>query len=290
MKKILSFAIIPLFVLASCGSPAVIVDESTPATRVAGTVFTPNINLPEGETVETLVWTSSDESIAVVDNGVVMLVYPGAAEIVAATADGTIVETIALNVNGSCNINIPGFGESIGTASFATNQQWTIGSLTWSDAVQTTVCSNRETYHGGYWGEQNFNADCRSNPGQKGDLFTWCAVVRFQDELCPYPWRVPTQADFLYLDVQLGGDTQNRNDDAAIKNLYLSNWGATFSGYCSPSGVRGVQGTWAYYWSVSQAGATTGFMLGLSAKGFVGPRRDSVKYRGFSLRCVRDAN
>jgi len=287
MKKILPFAILPLLFI-SCGSPIVIVDEPTQATRVAGTVFSPNINLPAGETIETLVWTSSNEAIAVVDNGAVMLVYPGAVEIVAATADGIVVETIALNVNGSCNINTPGFGESIGTASFATNQTWTVGSLTWSDAVQTSVCSNRETYHGGYWGEQNFNADCRSNPGQKGDLFTWCAVIRFQDELCPYPWRVPTQADFLYLDTYFGGDTQNRTD-IAIRDMYFSEWGASFGGYCSPSGVRGVQGKWAYYWSLTQAGATTGFMLGLSAEGFVGPRRDSVKYRGFSLRCVRDA-
>jgi len=292
MKKILFLvAIIPLLMLVSCAPPAVVQGDAHPTTfetRAFGDVFEARITLPEGETVETVIWTSSDEAIAVVENGLVMVELPGTVEITATKADGEVIQTLALTVPASCNFDLPGFGPSIGTVSFATNQKWTVGSLTWSDAVQTSVCSNRTTYHGGYWGAQNFNADCRSNPGQTGDLFTWCAVIRFQDELCPYPWRVPTREDFFALDREFGGNAENREDINAL-NLYLSNWGGTFSGYCSPSGVRGVQGAWAFYWASTLRGPTTGHLLALSAEGFVGPNRDSVKYRGFALRCVRDA-
>jgi len=288
MKKILCSAIILSLVLASCSNQNVsVADETlsqTVAVRAAGTTFTPDAALPAGET---LTWSSSNEAIAEVNNGVVTAIIPGTTEIVATTANGKVVKTIDLTVPIGCNLNTPGWGSNLGTVSFATDQTWIVGSLTWSDAVQTTNCSRQENYHGGHWGLQDFNADCRSNVGQKGDLFTWCAIIRYQDELCPYPWRVPTQQDFIDLDKALGGDSENKTD-VALRDLYFSKWGAGFGGYCSPTGTRGVQDSWAFYWSLTQAGPTTGFMLALNDVGFVGPRRDSVKYRGFSLRCVRN--
>ena len=290
MKKLLCSAVILSLVFSSCTTPNVAVDgetlNQTVAVRAAGTTFMADVTFPDGEA---LIWSSSYPAVAEVNqHGLVTAMRPGTTEIVATpnTCQAT-AQTIVLTVAIGCNLKVPAFGANLGEISFASEQTWTIGEQIWSDAVQTSVCSGREIYHGGHWGIQDFNADCRSNPDQKGDLFTWCAAIRFQDELCPAPWRVPTVADFVNLDKALGGTGENRTD-ATIRDLYFSNWGASFSGYCSPTGALGVQGSWAFYWALTQDGPTTGDMLVLNADGFVGPKRNSVKYRGFSLRCVRD--
>jgi len=288
MKKILYSTIVLSFVLTACNNqPRTHIDveaEHLPVTtRAAGTTFT---LVPPFEVAS---WSSVDESIAVVCNGVVTTKEVGATSIIAVSTCGSI-ETTLLTVPIGCNLEIPGFGVSLGEVSFASNQEWTIvgNGITqiWSDVVQAQNCRGRTTYHGGHWGSQNFYADCRSNPDQKGDLFTWCAVIRFQDELCPLPWRVPTQQDFIDLDRAFGGNDQNRTD-VAIRDRYFTDWGATYSGYCNQNGRLDTQGLWAFYWASTEYAAATASLLALDVNGFVGPRRDSVKYRGFALRCVR---
>jgi uncharacterized protein (TIGR02145 family) len=115
-----------------------------------------------------------------------------------------------------CSFQTPKWGDSLGTVGFATSETWKIGNQEWSDAVTATAC-NKTTFDGGE--KTNFNADCRSNPNQKGDLFSWCAVYRFQDQLCPAPWRVPTKKDIIELDIALGG-TGKRQEDNVGKFLH----------------------------------------------------------------------
>jgi len=64
----------------------------------------------------------------------------------------------------------------------------------------------------------SFLIDCRSNPGQKGDLFSWRAVSELKDVLCPYPWRVPTVQDFIDLDIALGGTGESLSS-RPLKNI-----------------------------------------------------------------------
>ena len=201
---------------------------------------------------------------------------------------------IIINDTTGCNYNTPGWGESLGTVSFYTNRTWTVGTQTWSDAVTATACQ-REIFSGGV--SDNLNADCRSNPDFPGDLFSWCAVVRFADVLCPYPWRVPTARDFIDLDMGMGGSGSNRDattSDIAtpqfVMDNFITRWGGALGGASHPSsGVLYLQDLGAY-WSQSQdvgEADSSGFALHVSASGYVYPHSSGNKTFGFSVRCVR---
>jgi len=197
----------------------------------------------------------------------------------------------------ACNSNTPGWGESLGTISFYTDSEWTIegNGITqiWSDAVTAIACQ-KETFNGGYrdicghLGIHNFSADCRSNPGFSGDLFSWCAVVRFADILCPYPWRVPTRADFRNLDIALGGNGLPRTDLDFVQSNYFVRWNTALGGSCGASGVLVRQGFSGRYWAQTEINSLRGFGLILVSTGFINPIVCEHKYNGFSLRCVRD--
>jgi uncharacterized protein (TIGR02145 family) len=182
-----------------------------------------------------------------------------------------------------CNTNTPGWGESLGTVSFVTDQTWRVGLHTWSDVVQASNC-NKTAFDGGLI--NNFNADCRSNPNNKGDFFSWCAIARFGNELCPEPWRVPTLDDFVALDRALGGNGSRRTN-VRHRNRYLTNWGGTYGGRALSDGALLNQGTWGIYWSQSENNAGSGFRLNFATDGYVGPRGWDNKNRGFAVRCVR---
>ncbi|MCL2028733.1 MAG: fibrobacter succinogenes major paralogous domain-containing protein, partial [Bacteroidales bacterium] len=102
---------------------------------------------------------------------------------------------------------------TLGIASFASDTIWTISNgtitQTWSDVVQTDSCSGKTAFDGGNYTTSFYNVDCRSNPGQKGDLFSWRAVKEVVG-ICPQGWRVPDTADFRNLDIALGFNGQNR--------------------------------------------------------------------------------
>jgi len=188
----------------------------------------------------------------------------------------------------NCNNETPGWGESLGTVTFETDSIWMIFghgiTQIWSDAVTATNCQ-KNVFHVGVNG--NFNADCRSFSGFSGDLFTWCAVVRFQDELCPYPWRVPTMQDFVDLDIALGGDGQDREDTPEfVFENYIRRWGGAFGANPIPSRLI-VEGSWGF-WSLSEhSGAGTVYRFGFNTVGYVRPQGWSMIRYGFLLRCVR---
>jgi len=207
-----------------------------------------------------------------------------------------------------CNQNAPGWGSSLGRITFhgqghnAVIQGNGINQ-TWSGAVTATACQ-KTTFAGGL--VNNFNADCRSNPDHPGDLFSWCAVVRFANQLCPAPWRVPTLSDFRNLDIALGGIGENANDSdfrvAHRLESYINVWGGS---YVTHSGADGMlspnpqgQRQTGSYWSQTERSAVNGICLFLtnnSAESFASGRRllivpsgNSLKNIGRALRCVRD--
>ena len=183
---------------------------------------------------------------------------------------------------------------SLGTASFATDSIWIIsnGTITqvWSDAVQTRNCSGKTTFNGGsFWGP--YLIDCRSNPNQKGDLFSWRAVAEVEN-ICPEGWRVPIQQDFIDLDVAMGGTGGYRDFDLSfINENYLARWGGAYGGRAVSSlgGTISNQES-ALYWAQSEHNANNGSRLYLrgSDGDVICPQGSENKSDGLSLRCVRD--
>jgi uncharacterized protein (TIGR02145 family) len=175
----------------------------------------------------------------------------------------------------------------LGEVSFATNQTWTVGNQIWSDAVTATGC-NKTDFDGGV--DDFFKSDCRSNPDFKGDLFSWEMVIQYGDKLCPAPWRVPTQQDFIDLDITLGGTGLHRDALQFINDHYLNSevWGGTYNGYYrSESGLSQV--TDAYYWSSSIPwdARTTAFFFNFRSSGYIYTRISAKRNWGMSLRCVQ---
>ncbi|MCL2027399.1 MAG: fibrobacter succinogenes major paralogous domain-containing protein [Bacteroidales bacterium] len=193
-----------------------------------------------------------------------------------------------------CNDSIPGWGESLGVVSFKTDQTWIVGNQEWSDVVMATAC-RKEKFDSGDWdddGNANFNADCRFNPNY-GDLFSWCAVYRFQNELCPNGWRVPTAEEFRTLNLALDGQDVELGysfTDTIIRDKYLNGWGGDYGGYCESNGMLHWQGSSAQYWSLSQTEHYTryAFLLHFDTSGYIHSLDAITKRYGFQLRCVRN--
>jgi len=195
-----------------------------------------------------------------------------------------------------CNSYTPGWGESLGTVVFERRghniviQGTGVNShivQTWSGAVTATACQ-KTTFNGSAsW--MSYNADCRSNPSSHGDFFSWCAVIRFADQLCPYPWRVPTNRDFVILNILLGGTGLNRTDVSHqfVLNNYINRWGASFAGQSDRLGSYWGQDFSGSYWSKDERDSGEGFRLYFDAGQMVYPQGWSGKGHGLSLRCVR---
>jgi len=233
-------------------------------------------------------WSSSDTTIATVNSaGRVTPKLPGEVTISATVQDGKITATCAVSVKEGSNTTAFGF------ANFATKQTWTVGSQIWSDVVETSFCRDKTTFGNGSL--FTFIMDCRSNPDQKGDLFSWSAVDRYKSEFCPAPWRVPTQQDFINLDIAMGGTGNNQFDNPILYDKYLNDWGATLGGYCDQHGARRNVGHEASYWSQSpppshSTNTTDRLQLRRSSQSVLLTGREGREYIAFglSLRCVRD--
>ncbi|MCL2028326.1 MAG: fibrobacter succinogenes major paralogous domain-containing protein [Bacteroidales bacterium] len=190
---------------------------------------------------------------------------------------------------------------SLGKASFATDNTWKIPAANgapaqeWSDAVQTDSCSSKTVFSGYNSATGSYNVDCRSNPGQKGDLFSWRAV-KVVVGICPQGWRVPDTADFRNLDIALGFNSENRYQQTinghswqAQLDAYFTTWGGAYGGFCHPNGSLSGQGFNGIYWSQSEHNAGNGLGMDFTTAGYVNPQSwiNKNKGYGFSLRCVR---
>jgi len=187
---------------------------------------------------------------------------------------------------------------TLGNASFVTDSTWTISgngiNQVWSDVVQTDMCSNKADFSGSNWQTSTFNVDCRSNPTQKGDLFSWQAVYNLRYELCPAPWRVPTSQDFVNLDIALGGNATERRQETINGHSWETQlswftqiWGGNFGGLTNPHGTMLGVTFWGEYWSMCEADTDFGLSLFFETEGSINPQHWNLKDHGLALRCVR---
>jgi len=199
-------------------------------------------------------------------------------------------------IRSGCNSDTPSWGSSLGTVTFdRRGHNTTIRGRganshihqTWSGAVTATNCQ-KTAFEGGW--RDNFNADCRSNPNNSGgDLFSWCAVLRFGHVLCPHPWRVPTRQDFVNLDIAMGGTGNFRVDLGFIHNHYVDPRGDRRNNRGSSPRSNHWDGAFGNYWSRTEDNefSVFGFTLRLSTNGVIIPQATSSKQKGLMLRCVR---
>ncbi len=193
-----------------------------------------------------------------------------------------------------CNYDVPGWGESLGKVSFVSNRVWVIGVHTWSDAVTAKNCKKR-SFYGGERGEKKtgYNADCKQNTIKSyGDLFSWCAIKRYGDDLCPGGWRVPTTEDFMALSRWLEGTPRGWNYNKRGQPIDFSynqfdhpEWGGTCGGSCDKWGHRYSQGRSAHYWTQSESSLDTGMDITFYTQAML--FTNQTKNNGGTLRCVR---
>ncbi|MDR2585301.1 MAG: Ig-like domain-containing protein [Prevotellaceae bacterium] len=276
------FSIVPVTDVSLC------LKDST--TRAPGSIFTMNYSVfPTDATNKAVTWESSDESVATVSNGTVTVTGAGGTRctITVTTVDGGETAVCKVFVAEELSTDAPGWGASLGTVSFASDKTWTVGNQIWSDVVISSAC-NKESYNGGE--SPNFLADGRNNPGYPGTLFSWAAVVRYQDQLCPCPWRVPTYQDFIDLDISLGGNGINRSGQTAfINSTYYdpSVWGGDLVKYCIGNGLVLSMFDIAFYWSQTDGKIYWGNCFQFTADGWVQMHLYYQKYYGITLRCVK---
>jgi len=208
------------------------------------------------------------------------------------TITDTIIQVLIVLQNG-CNINTPGWGNNLGIVTHGDTVLIEGNGIRqiWSDAVTATACQ-KEIFNGGAWSPVSLNADCRSNPNFPGDLFSWCAIYRFAEQLCPYPWRIPSVQDFRDLDVALGGGGTGGGGwwgNPALRDMYLNIWGGVYGGFSHSDGSLAGQNFEAHYWSRTvPIGGGRPYSLNFNTNGNVSPGWTSFSQDfGFSVRCVR---
>jgi hypothetical protein len=159
---------------------------------------------------------------------------------------------------------------NLGKVKFVSDKTWTFGEQTWSAPITATYCE-KTTFDGG--SASNYRVDCRMHPQTKyGHLFTWCMVASYAAQLCPSPWRVPSQADFS----ALVSNTNYR------KLIYTWDYG----GYASSTSVYGT-GSQAYYWSSTAYSGNISLAFNLHYNsGNLSVSTDG-KHIGFQVRCVK---
>ncbi len=174
----------------------------------------------------------------------------------------------------------------LGTVGFISSATHTVGGQTWSAPVTASGCGSVSAFNGGSSGA--YRTVCAKN-STYGDLFSWCAVIKYANTLCPAPWRVPTKDEFINLDKAFGGTGENRSASSYVSFIntnYIGKWGAVYGGYAY-AGTLGGQGMEADYWSQTESTADYGYTLYLHSSGLIYPQHNSWKYYGFTLRCVR---
>jgi uncharacterized protein (TIGR02145 family) len=191
-----------------------------------------------------------------------------------------------LSVFALCCTNLVSFAMTdtlnLGNVYFRTDRTWKIGNQEWSELVMASGCEKND-----YQGESDLGyvADCRQDTNYgNGILFSWEAVNRYKNLLCPEPWRVPTRDDFINLDKALGGTGINRVKDEILRDKYLRDWGSIY-GYMELKEGEIVQG--AYYWSQSEGSAVSAHRFHFNSKGKIWPKGGSYKEYAHSIRCVR---
>jgi hypothetical protein len=150
----------------------------------------------------------------------------------------------------------------------ASAQTWTFGAstLVWSDAIHIPEC-NKDGFSNSYTDPQ-----CRSytEGANTWYYYNWPYVDQHAAQLCPSPWRVPTQTD---LEALVG---------ATEPSTLVSAWG--LGGTAGGSSVGNV-GSIGYYWSSTEYDTSYAYYMLFNTSN--ADTSIAGKGNGFQVRCVR---
>ena len=153
-------------------------------------------------------------------------------------------------------------------------------------------------------GAQAIYSNDESNLANYGRLYNWYAVDDARG-LCPSGWHVPTDGEFMTLEMELGMSESEANDTgwrgtdqgSQMKSSPGDNpsWNGTntsgFSGlaggYRDYNGDFSYGGDYGYFWSASAFG-TVAWLRQLYGGNTAVTRYSYYQRFGFSVRCVRD--
>jgi uncharacterized protein (TIGR02145 family) len=263
---------------------SVVIDEETLELTVDDKVTLTAEVLPGDATNPAVKWSSSDETVATVDENT--------GEVTALKAGDTIITATAGDMSDTCEVTVnakvvqhPVFG----VVSFRTNTVWVLGSQTWSDVVMVSNARGKTTFSG------NNNVDFKENVSggvTYGDLFSVKAVNDHADVLCPDEWRVPSQSDFCPLDATLNPTDPkcplSRLGNKTMAQKYIDEWGAEYCGiYENSRSAMNYVGVRAIYWTSTPNNAAN-YYLYISTGGDTRVTTTSSSVDGIALRCVKD--
>jgi len=197
------------------------------------------------------------------------------------------------------------FAENLRTEHYA-NGDLIPGEL--SDSEWSTTTNGAMTVYGeGTSTVQHGSNDAGSNLEDYGRLYNWYAV---EDDrgLCPSGWHVPTDEEWMELEMELGmsneeaNEEQWRGDDQGIKlknsiegapswdGTNVSGFSALAGGYRYFPGYFASQGIQGYFWTSTPWGTSQDAFFRKLRTGYSGVYRYSNfhKRAGASVRCLKD--
>ena len=149
-----------------------------------------------------------------------------------------------------------------------------------------------------------FRSNDASNLADYGRLYNWYAVDDARS-LCPTGWHVPTDGEYMTLEMALGMSEADANstgwrgtdqgtqmksspsDDPSWDGTNTSGFSALAGGFRNDFGDFNYEGYSGCFWSSSPGGTYAWYRLLYS--GLTGVNRYYSNRRfGFSVRCVRD--
>jgi hypothetical protein len=177
------------------------------------------------------------------------------------------IAALTLLTFGGCNKNNEK-DESETPPNAASTQTWKFGDQTWSDAIRIPACNKSDFM------DSFTSPDCRSYTygSTTWHYYNWPYVIANQDKMCPAPWRVPTNDDFMRL------------EENSKREYIIAAWG--LPGYAYGHTLSSVGGH-GYLWSSTEDyNNMKSFILDYSHEDY----RSSIvsdKSHGMQVRCVR---
>lgn len=309
-KKIVSSLFIFVLLFTYCEKEdnvisvqSVTLDETSLSLSVGDTERLVATVTPDDATNKNVVWSSSDEAVATVDqNGIITAIKEGQATITVSSTDG--------NKTASCNVTVTEIittitdtrdGNLYNTVTIG-NQVWMAENLRYLPEVHNTGGEYGVPYYYvyGYTGTEVGEAKETANYSTYGALYSWEAA----STACPEGWHVPSDFEWDLLanyleggDVGVGSKLKEAGTDHWSAPDNPSNGGDNQTGFTAlPGGFRVWSGAYnnlgnnGYWWSSTDNSDNTNHkwnrVLGYNY-GHMN-RQSMAKTNGYSVRCIKD--